>query len=121
MPGKTFFAGLKLAEAVGTATRTSFTSSYGKPFTFKTHPVTAYDYGWLQLRVDDLVGLPVNLTILGYAYNDQPGAAILAGDTGASETGPGDSTPEPSTAAMLLLAAGATGIAAWKRQRKASA
>jgi len=71
------------------------------------------DYGWVRLKFtignDDGVD---SLTALDWAYQSG-GVAILAGDTGISPT------PEPSTSALMLLAAGAAGVVAlWKRRQE---
>jgi hypothetical protein len=90
------------------------TTSSGRTFTYKSP--SGFDNGWLKLKIQDLNGdgYPDSMTLLGYAYNDVAGASILAGDTGASA----NTTPEPSTAGMLLLALGAAGVTALKRSRK---
>jgi hypothetical protein len=87
------------------------------------------DYGWIHLRFDDLglnqpystllggatlqdgQGFPDRMTVVDWAYQDS-GGAIAAGDTGASPI------PEPSS--LALLAAGAAGLAGFRR-RKANA
>ncbi|HEX4133616.1 MAG TPA: PEP-CTERM sorting domain-containing protein [Bryobacteraceae bacterium] len=56
-------------------------------------------------------GLVNSLTAIDWAYQTD-GSAILAGDTGIP------STPEPSTAALALLAMGAAGVAALRRRRE---
>lgn len=84
------------------------------------------NYGWIRLKWEDLgvnqpfstllggspllsgTGFADRLTILDWAYDDS-GAAIRAGNTGAS-------IPEPSS--LALLAAGAAGLAALRRRRK---
>lgn len=77
-------------------------------------------YGWAKLSLDTVgAGTPSGLTAIEWAYNDVAGQSILAGDTG-SEQGGGDA-PEPSTAALALLAAGSAGVLAWRRRRNAVA
>jgi hypothetical protein len=68
-------------------------------------------YGWVRLAwadTDDDV-YPNTLTAIDWAYNDTPGAAILAGDTGA--------VPEPSRALLALAGLGAMAL---RRRRKAA-
>jgi len=69
------------------------------------------DLGWIQVKVFDrnADGYPDELEIVSWAYNNVPGAPIAAGETGV--------TPEPGTAALGLLAAGAAGLLAWRRRR----
>jgi hypothetical protein len=70
------------------------------------------DYGWVRLEyTSGASGLPNSMTVLSWAYDDT-GASIIAGDTGSAP-----SAPEPSTAAMALLAAGAAGVVALRRRR----
>lgn len=88
----TGFAGVKLlagTSAVGTA------------------HIPLYDIGWLHIRIQDLHNIPDTVTLLDYAYNNVPGAPITV------------PSPEPATAGLLLLAAGAGGVMAWKRRRAA--
>ena len=68
-------------------------------------------YGWLRLEVfAGSGGYLDGLEVIDYAYNNVAGQSITAGE-GAS------STPEPGTAALSVLAAGALGIAALRRRR----
>lgn len=67
--------------------------------------------GWI------LVDFPGD--IVSWAYNENAGESILAGQT--SNDSIPNSTPEPSSAAMALLAAGAAGVLAWRRRRAAQA
>jgi MYXO-CTERM domain-containing protein len=55
-----------------------------------------------------------SITLKDWAYENS-GSPIHPGDTGLS------AAPEPSTAAMALLAAGAAGIVALRRRRKSAA
>ncbi len=73
------------------------------------------DLGWLTVKLGDRNsdGYADQLTILAWAYNDVPGQSITAGQA------PPSGTPEPGTAALSLLAAGAAGIVALRRRRKA--
>ena len=75
----------------------------------------AYDYGWIRLKWDDSViaryaGFPQFLTVIDWAYNDTPNAPIHVGDVA-----------EPSTLLLALLAAGVTGVQAWRRCRQTHA
>ncbi len=77
---------------------------------------TPPEYGWVRVAVADgptrdVAGIPVTLTIIDWAYNTN--GPILAGQTAAA-------VPEPATLPMMLLAAGAAGVLAWKRRRKAA-
>ena len=62
--------------------------------------------GWAEISMQKL---DPSFTVLGYAYEDAPGVSILAGDTG--------TVPEPST--LALFAAGAAGVLALRRKRRA--
>ncbi len=79
---------------------------------FSFNPGSGTDYGWVRLRFtvgnDDGVN---SLTAIEWAYQND-GSAILTGDTGI----PG--APEPSTAALMVLAAGAAGVGALRKRRK---
>ncbi|HEX4136193.1 MAG TPA: PEP-CTERM sorting domain-containing protein [Bryobacteraceae bacterium] len=83
-------------------------------FSFFNSVTDQKDYGWIRLQYgigkNDLIN---SLTAVDWAYDDS-GAAILAGDTGLS------STPEPSTTALSLLAAGAAGVEALRRRGAAA-
>ncbi len=90
-------------------------------FSFKTHstngshPSPQTDYGWVQLVLTQGTnGLTNSITAVDWAYDDT-GSAIAVGETGAG------AAPEPSTAALGLLAAGAAGVAALRRRRKTAA
>jgi LPXTG-motif cell wall-anchored protein len=69
------------------------------------------DLGWIDVEVFDRSadGYPDQLEIISWAYNNVGGASIEAGQT--------SSTPEPNTAALGLLAAGAAGLLALRRRR----
>ncbi len=72
------------------------------------------DYGWIQFQTTAATGFPA--TILGYAYNNVAGGAILAGQTTA--------VPEPGTTAALgfgALSLGAAGVRRWRKARQAVA
>jgi hypothetical protein len=75
------------------------------------------DLGWVRLEWNDSTyhdGYPDHLIAIDAAYNDVAGQPILAGQ------GISAATPEPGSMPLALLAAGAIGIAAWKRRRKAA-
>jgi len=72
-----------------------------------------FDYGWAELRVGVQNGLPNSVALLGMAYNDNPGASILAGQTTEDS-----SAPEPGTAGLMLLALGAAGVTLLRRRKQ---
>ena len=65
-------------------------------------------YAWVQVAGGPTLGFPA--TIIDWAYEDS-GAGILAGDF--------TPVPEPSTLALGFLSAGALGVAAWRKRKKA--
>jgi hypothetical protein len=68
------------------------------------------EYGWIRLSYElGANGLVNDVEIVDYAYAAL-GVQVTAGETSA--------TPEPSTMAMALLAAGAAGVVALRRRRK---
>jgi hypothetical protein len=70
------------------------------------------DLGWLELSVqNDPNGIPTEVTVISYAYNETPGGAINAGQTSA--------VPEPSSMVLALLGAGAVGLMALRRAKAA--
>lgn len=68
---------------------------------------TITGYGWLRLKFFAQAGKPSGVELIDYAYTTDD-TAITAGAT----------APEPGTAALGLLAAGAAAIEAWRRKRK---
>jgi hypothetical protein len=112
----------------GIAARGNFRTTYGYVGTFDRgwsqtkgfaafsfNPGSGADYGWVRLQFTvGQDGTLDSITAIDWAYQDD-GSAILAGDTGIS------ATPEPSTAALTLLAVGAAGVEALRRRRKAAA
>jgi hypothetical protein len=68
------------------------------------------NYGWLAL---DYVanGASTTLTVDGFAFEDQPGVAILAGDTGST------AVPEPGTWAAAALLTGGAAFLRWRKRR----
>jgi hypothetical protein len=69
-------------------------------------------YGWIRLHVNIGPQNAVSVTAIDWAYNDVTGQSIVAGQ------GIPTAAPEPSTAAMALLAAGSAGVLAWRRRRR---
>ncbi len=64
-------------------------------------------FGWLRLLLEDgPVGFPVSLTVVDWAWEDQAFAGIRAGEV-----------PEANPA-LAMLAAGGTGLAAWRLGRR---
>ena len=62
-------------------------------------------YAWVQVAGGPTLGFPA--TIIDWAYEDS-GAGIVVG-----------AVPEPSTLALGFLSAGALGVAAWRKRKKA--
>jgi LPXTG-motif cell wall-anchored protein len=77
-------------------------------------------FGWLKLEYfQSEDGLPQSIELLAEAYNEMAGSLIMAGHISNDvPTGPPSGAPEPATAALGLLAAGAAGVLAWRRRRK---
>ena len=77
---------------------------------FRDALATADNFGWLEL---DYVanGASTTLTVGGFAFEDQPGVAIAAGDTGST------AVPEPGTWAAAALLAGGAAFARWRKRR----
>jgi len=68
-------------------------------------------FGWLKLQWGaDAGGFPNSETVLGWAYSDVAGEAILAGQTGP--------VPEPAAMTLAVLGAGSAGVLALRRRRK---
>ncbi|HEV2446441.1 MAG TPA: PEP-CTERM sorting domain-containing protein [Candidatus Sulfopaludibacter sp.] len=80
------------------------------------------DNGWLRIRVRDLNndGVPDTVTLIDYAYNNLGRYRGIYPGIAAIRAGVGVPGPEPGSASMMLLAAGAAGVVAWKRRRKAA-
>ncbi len=70
------------------------------------------NYGWIRIGIsNDATGAPVAFTVYDWAYETEANTPITVG-----------LIPEPSPAAGLaLLAAGAAGIAAWRRRKQPTA
>ena len=64
-------------------------------------------FGWIRITGAPTTGFPA--TIVDWAYEDS-GAGIVTGVT---------SVPEPSSVALGCLAAGAAGLAAWRKRKTA--
>lgn len=76
------------------------------------------DLGWIQLDwTSGGGGIPTGLKAMNWAVETTPGMSIAAGETESSA----GSAPEPGTFALGLLAMGASGIAAWRKSRRARA
>jgi hypothetical protein len=72
------------------------------------------DYGWIRLQVTDGGagdGYPHQVTAVDWAYDDS-GAPSMAGHMG------GTAVPEPASATLALLAAGALGVCALRRRKQ---
>jgi MYXO-CTERM domain-containing protein len=79
-------------------------------FSFLNTVTSQKDFGWVRLIYEEgQNGAANEVTAVDWAYDDS-GNSITAGA--------GAGTPEPSTDALALLAAGALGIAALRRRRK---
>jgi hypothetical protein len=80
-------------------------------FSFSTTPSGTKDYGWIRLEYFvGPNGAANEIEAIDWAYGAD-GTPITAGEI---------PTPEPSTSALALLAAGAAGVAALRRRRKAA-
>jgi hypothetical protein len=72
-------------------------------------------FGWIELRVDDGPGgFPVSITVNRWAYEGTPGVPIHVPDTFSAEV------PEANPG-LVLLAAGGTGLVAWRLRRRKDA
>jgi hypothetical protein len=86
-------------------------------FSFETTGMAQKDYGWLRLEFTlGNNGVPNKFDVIDWGYNNT-GGSILAGQGAAAPV----TTPEPSTSALALLAAGAGGVLALRRRRKNAA
>jgi hypothetical protein len=74
---------------------------------FKFNLGAGVQYGWARVTMDS--GTPLNnFTLVDYAYAS-PGQSIMTGQTAVPEAG-----------SLGLLALGAVGLLAWRKQRAAS-
>jgi len=74
----------------------------------------ALDYGWVRLSYTlGTNGFANSITATDWGY-DPNGDPVTAGE------GASSATPEPSTMALAILAAGAAGVAALRRRRQAA-
>ena len=64
--------------------------------------------GWANFYFDS--DFPMQVEITEWAYCDQDGCSIDAGDVG--------SVPEPALPSLLLLGMGAVGVARWKKNKR---
>lgn len=82
----------------------------GVGFNIANGSVTNLHYGWIRVGIGtNASGQPTAMTIYDWAWETAPETGIVAG-----------LIPEPSPVADLaLLAAGATGVAAWRRRKQA--
>jgi PEP-CTERM motif len=63
-------------------------------------------YGWAHVHIN----ANASVTLLDFAYENTPGTGLVTGVV-----------PEPSTLSVLLLAAGASGMTAYRRRRASTA
>jgi MYXO-CTERM domain-containing protein len=78
---------------------------------FRFNPGAGRQYGWARVRMDGPVS-DFSFTVLDYAWAD-PGEPIKAGQTSNSA-----SAPIPDQGSVGLLAAGAAGLALWRKRSK---
>jgi hypothetical protein len=71
--------------------------------------------GWIQIKVTpNSGGYPDQVEVIDFAYNETGGGPIDAGQTSDNTS----ATPEPGMAALGLLASGAVGLLALRRNRR---
>jgi hypothetical protein len=106
--GEEIGTGFKYTASPVAGWNSSGTGYVGLRFTAAGAPTA--NFGWLEL---DYVanGAATTLTIGGFAFEDQPGVAILAGDTGSA------AIPEPGTWAAAALLAGGAAFLRWRKRR----
>jgi hypothetical protein len=72
-----------------------------------------YKYGWVHVdNVDNVDPKYESYHVNGWAYENVAGVPILAGQTS------GGAPPVPEASTLVLFAAGAAGILAWRRRRR---
>ena len=89
------------------------TSANGKDF-----------YGWAAFSFNTTTEPTTNLVdfnskILGYAFESSANTPIAVGDTGGAALVAGSPSSVPEPASLLLMAAGAAGVLAWRKRRQA--
>jgi hypothetical protein len=81
-------------------------------------------YGWAAFSFNTSTEPGTNLVdfnskILGYAFETSANTPISVGATTGAAIGSGSGTPVPEPASLLLMAAGAAGVLAWRKRRQA--
>jgi hypothetical protein len=70
-------------------------------------------FGWIQVSVSNYNNSGITGTLIDWAYESTPNAAILAG------AGPGPAAvPEPGTWAAAALLVGGAGYVRWRKRAK---
>jgi hypothetical protein len=72
---------------------------------FRFENASGIHYGWAKVNLDLET---ITLSVREWAYESTPGAAIAVG-----------AVPEPGTLPLTLFAAGAAGVALWRRRKRA--
>jgi hypothetical protein len=86
-----------------------------QPTSATSNNPTKIHYGWIELAYGGSPD-PTSITAIDWAYNSVAGQAIAAGEISEPVN---TATPEPGTAALSLLAMGAAGVLAWRRNKAA--
>ena len=78
-------------------------------------------YGWAAFSFNTTTEPTTSLVdfsckILGYAFQSEANTPIAVGDTGLPAA---DASPAPEPTSLMLMAAGAAGILAWRKRRQA--
>lgn len=84
----------------------------GVVFNIPNGSVTSRHFGWIRVGIEtNNFGQPVAMTIYDWAWETESDLPVMAGSL--------TSIPEPSpSAGLALLAAGAAGVAAWRRRKQ---